>query len=735
MTKRREGGTGTHMDSQSHTRARKCRRPSWTAGCAVVLATVAMLRAFAAEVAYVGSESSGDLTVPAHWSGGQLPGATGCAVFPADVKMPPDGLTLGADFYVKDMTFETTATPVALDLKGRSIGMPEIAERGLTAQIPSATNELFLGTKVASLTIRNGVVTNLSRISVSADASLALKDVCVYLQRPIWIFNFRSCLTVGPGAVIYGDYPAGDLTFPFRSGLDSAALCIDGGQIVAKTSSENWRRGGMLDGRNKIFEIKNGGRYEDVSPTGSFYLTTTGARVFVHDGGEFLMTNSLLGANSSLRGLTVAGNNEAVIVSNAVLRVSRFNFISKQLGSTNAFHDALADFRYYGTPTTATVTNDTGYFFAAAANAVAVLSGSANEFHATVMRFDGTTKDSLFWMKDGVLALETLRVAGTRNRVDVEKGQVEASRIYFDGAKDSSARFGAVNLNVAGLTEFWGQGNELRYDGTCANLGDTIFHGTEDLLCQDGGVVTGGVSFASSGNTVILTNRASRYMRYRPTGLRFAEGKTDNLFVIDDSTVEQFGSFAGRYKSTGRVRSDYGSVYTNCARSAIEFRGVRPKLLFSSANTSETGGWWVTATLGSFDLDCKLGTEPLVDPLAFRFVLPANGYVEAPLQNSTIDARAEGRPFAPGGNMRIEVDASRFVRTPANRRVPLVRDVSNFTCCGQFLLDIEALNRNNRPYLPDDASLRYVQERDADGNVVAGRIDLVFRMGLVLLVR
>ena len=41
----------------------------------------------------------------------------------------------------------------------------------------------------------------------------------------------------------------------------------------------------------------------------------------------------------------------------------------------------------------------------------------------------------------------------------------------------------------------------------------------------------------------------------------------------------------------------------------------------------------------------------------------------------------------------------------------------------------------NRQYLPEGASLRYVRETDASGKTVAGRIDLVFHRGAVIIFR
>ena len=41
--------------------------------------------------------------------------------------------------------------------------------------------------------------------------------------------------------------------------------------------------------------------------------------------------------------------------------------------------------------------------------------------------------------------------------------------------------------------------------------------------------------------------------------------------------------------------------------------------------------------------------------------------------------------------------------------VPLIKDEANFSCHGYRMMDIEALNRNNAAYLPDNARLEYVE--------------------------
>ena len=695
----------------------------------------------AADVEYVGTETSGDITVPAHWTGGSLPGATDRGVFPITLQMPASGLTLGSDFSVKDMRFDYTnkTRAVTLDLDGKAIVMPEISNRGTTSGTAASVNELYVSGSDAAhvdLTIQNGVITNLVNVHVHTHGALTLKDVAVYMQRPTIEFNWYGVFTVGPGAVLYGDYPSGDMTFPSFGGNDTSlkhpsTVCIDGGRIVAKTDSGSWKRGGMQGGQNKLFEVKNGGWYDDISSTGSFYLNVSG-NVFIHDGGVFTMTNSLQGAESSNRGFSHSGSNNRVVVSNATMCASVYNMLGKT-PATNLFYDAVADFNYFGTPVSSTVTNQSGYVFRSAKDRRTILDGAQNDFRARRVRTDSVTTNCCFEMRNGTAEIGNVIVAGISNRLSFAGKKIDVSeRVYFDGAHGSTIEFGDIDATVAGNLEFWGEENELYLTGTRGSFGRIFFHGANDLAYQDGGVVTGGVWFGTSDNTMVLTNRACRYVKYRTVGLEFLSGTSDNVLVIDDSTFEQEGCFAGDYKSTGSFSTDYGNIYTNCPGCAIEFCGANPKLVFSGSKAADWGGWWSTAVFGSFGLNAKVGTEPLSDPLAFRFVLSADGYLEAPIQN--VNPTAD-RPLVPGGNMRIEVDASKFVPTEANHCVPLVRDQSNFSCYSSFMLDIDALNRNNRQYLPEGASLRYVKETDANGKTVAGRIDLVFHRGAVIIFR
>jgi hypothetical protein len=94
-----------------------------------------------------------------------------------------------------------------------------------------------------------------------------------------------------------------------------------------------------------------------------------------------------------------------------------------------------------------------------------------------------------------------------------------------------------------------------------------------------------------------------------------------------------------------------------------------------------------------------------------RYVLPPDGYAEAPLHGTV--TRNGGRPIVLAGNARIEVDDSAFFREREKRirRIPLIKDEANFTDASGFLmLDIDALNRNNAANLPEDAKLEYIPE-------------------------
>ena len=61
---------------------------------AVVFSVLSIGGAWAANVEYVGSSSSGDVSLPANW-GGTLPTTSDTAMFPVGFLCPSAGLTLG----------------------------------------------------------------------------------------------------------------------------------------------------------------------------------------------------------------------------------------------------------------------------------------------------------------------------------------------------------------------------------------------------------------------------------------------------------------------------------------------------------------------------------------------------------------------------------------------------------------------------------------------------------------
>ena len=123
---------------------------------------------------------------------------------------------------------------------------------------------------------------------------------------------------------------------------------------------------------------------------------------------------------------------------------------------------------------------------------------------------------------------------------------------------------------------------------------------------------------------------------------------------------------------------------------------------------------YIAMTFGTFEPGTVssgpiLGTEPLDNPVALRYILPPNVYAEAPLHGTV--TRGGGRPIALCGNARIEVDDSAYIYQRKNKvtRIPLIKDEANFTASsGHLMLDIDALNRNNAAYLPKDSQLEYV---------------------------
>ena len=239
----------------------------------------------------------------------------------------------------------------------------------------------------------------------------------------------------------------------------------------------------------------------------------------------------------------------------------------------------------------------------------------------------------------------------------------------FDGNTSGGVAFSAASSNRVLLVR-----------GTKQN-GTITSGGTNNVVIFRGAAVTNRATFAfgTATNFIFALTEGSEY--YNGTPISFAS-KPNARLVISNST----------YTMNGRVCVGAGNVdafdWYNSPNSAIEFCGTNP--LMRCISTPNYKAWVIGTNSG----------QPLKDPVHFKFVVPPEGYVAAPMQN-----QVSNRGMELYGNAVFEVDASAY--TGEARLVPLVRSAGGWydalgPCSKKILVDLNA-----NAILPYGAKLVY----------------------------
>ena len=643
----------------------------------VLFAPMMMLgAAIAADRLYIGSDSSGDLANPANWDGDRL----------------PDPKNDKAKFNSVDSSGSLSSIPdTGLCLGGDlTLGAVEFNYRkkvpfdlnGHTLSFPDDKLYSLNINNNVKMTIHNGTVTNLSRLALNIGTELDFTNITVYLRQPYVSYRYNSVLRVLKDATVYfTDESYGDQKFVLGENdpenTNPKTFLVDGGRIVSASSvANNFLRRLVIGGKtNCIWHICNNGRFDDYSPTPCIMLNSNRSTLLLSSEAELTQTNAVMLQSQFNEHIGLVMHTSVsdgfVGVSNATLRTSRFNYLAKTENHC-VFKDSTVDFRYHGPEgSESSTTNASGLFFR---------NGSANA-------------DMLVTGSEGVFM---------------------ADRLTFEaGSSGNSFAVEGGSLSV-GLISVSGSGNRLSFSGCTLNGGVQ--------LKGENGVVTFGAGSVCT-------------MPTRDKGLQFANDvSSGSKLVVSNAQIECQGAICGSRPVGGSIWENVASVYTNCPGSAIEFRGSSPCLKITSSWTKHNEGYWFCAAFGSFAAGV-LGTEPLCDPLALRFVLPRTPYAQAPLQGAA-QTSSGGRPIVLAGNARIEVDIGEFRPTRNVYRMPLISDINNFTQADSkneqgpfFMLDIESLNRNNAGTLPIGSRLVY----EKDGKT--GRIDIVFQRGFAIHLR
>jgi hypothetical protein len=699
-----------------------------------MIATTAGIMAISANAAtidYLGSSESGDIANAGYWSGNAVPTANDTARFPDAFLSPVAGLSLGGSLVFGNLAWDDTSSR-ELDLGGKT----------LTLDDSSGTSQLSLGAN-ATLTIKNGAfnvesVTN--RFLPSGDyCTLVLTNATMTLNRPNWRLNGSygkgfSVKVLKDAKLVATGLPTGDQMFPMI-GNYSTSFLVDGGFVSMMSqrawSGETYRRVAFNQSwEDGCLTVRNGGVLDFTGPYASVMFGGAKAK-YTFDNAELYQTNGVrtVGTEYGIYYYNDGGTDKIGYFS---MTNSIFKGIGFGIGGRNAkltFHDSDVDLYFNGN-------SNAGLFFYGTGQGNAMTISGDTSFKAKIVKWTSSICLGMELTVTGGSFDSHVEMSGTNAVFRISGGNVK-SVIAMNGSHNAVEMTGGSlehnsDLAIAGVSNLVsfagdasvtgtyfvvsGEGAELSIsaEAMVTNI-YTALSGDGAKLTQDGGTAYGGIRFESGNTRVCLKNGAYRYGKHKTEGLQFKNGIANAVLVIDNATLHNDGNFSAHYSGTGHPYTDAGCVYTNCPGSAIEFRGENPRLINTKSEVFSGGAVYMAMVLGSFaqgdsQTGSALGTDPLPDPLALRYILPPAGYVEAPLYGNAFSG-VNARPIALCGNARIEVDASAFVH-PENKKhvlVPLIKDEANFSCHGYRMLDIEALNRNNAAYLPDNARLEYVE--------------------------
>ena len=533
------------------------------------------------------------------------------------------------------------------------------------------------------------------------------------------------------------------LVFPgVHNDASGAQLVIDGGRIriTGRAGTDyNWQqmRFSGSSATPFTFKIVKGGEYVDdtVMPQDVFY---NNLRLII-DGGKYIATNSTY----LTRNTRWVGNGATFAMTNGEMRVAQFytghatdglgqGFQNRASSGENArntkitFHNSIEEFAfapgvYVGVSLAGTIvcSPDGMVVSSLSTNNAVRLSGDANAWRSG-------------WFVHGGLA-NTLEVAGgTFNITNCFYAFTgDGCSATFSGGESYMRRFtvastatnyvirvtgGAVSTaNNIGLN---GVSNALEVAGGSfsADCNKITLGAKGARLSVTGGATTGNVEFAANDTTMFVgdgvTHVGARGAGWLGTSrsLFFTPGKSGQVLVISNGTYYCEKPFAHDY-ATDVTRAvmqqpalkSEAIPFTNCPNSRIEFRGDNPSFITSSAKEhGDSGNSWQTYALGQmYDPERQIWTRDdvaLDHPVRLRYVMPKDGYVQAPFRNTNAN---QGGTL--GGNAEFEFDMADYKWPKTKTVIPLVYDAAAYISWGGSgwrNINIDGLNRTNAERLP-----------------------------------
>lgn len=496
-------------------------------------------------------------------------------------------------------------------------------------------------------------------------------------------------------------------------------LLIDGGYLQHTITSRSgngglfYREGARTAPR---VEIRNNGTFHanGNGQQGFGWISGNGAQVVATGGGSFLLND----INEYTWGSGFGYATDCTVaLTNATMTAFVFKFgldNKKSVGNSLLIHDSKFDMQV---PSYATQYTGRRYFTWASGSISnrMVISGTSTASGFSTFEMDGKWNVLRFEGGSGSMPLS---MTGTSNRLEMVGGKLTGNSSIAGTYNVASL----TNATVSGTMTFGGTSSTVSISNVTMS-GKVTIDGKSGLIdCFDGNT-SGGVAFsAASSNRVLLVRGTKQNGTITSGGTNnvvvfrgaavtnratFAFGTATNFIFALTEGSEYYNdtpiSFASKpnarlvisnstYTVYGRVCVGGGNVdafdWYNSPNSAIEFCGTNP--LMRCIFTPNYKAWVIGTNSG----------QPLKDPVHFKFVVPPEGYVAAPMQN-----QISNRSLSLYGNTVFEVDARAY--RGKDSLIPLVLNKGGWTDAsstptGQVLADLNA-----NAILPYGAKLVY----------------------------
>ncbi len=706
-------------------------------GVLPVMAICGMLawEAAAGTVTYKGP--GGDLFDGDNWSASSWTSADSLLVSTDDAAFPSGGFTfsgdLAANAQLKFGTFPNV--DVYADFGGRSLNTAEL--RLGTMHDDNHRQYNF---------IASGGFKDVEKLMWQTRGNLCLTNGVFEVQYGFQMWNWWPVFKILKDAeFVISALPQEGKHGMNRPGIhgdaSGATLTIDGGRIRISgrelQTDHAWQRLWLMGQSNvpATFKILNGGEYVDdtAMPQDMFY---SNVRVLI-DGGSYIATNSV----KVRRNTEWCAYDTTFAVTNGTMRIAQFytGLYNLQEGNGFAhesgynarntritFHDSEETFtfagdKYWNSLGGKVVNSPDGMIVAPGSLGNTIrLSGSRNAWRSGWFIMGGLT--NALEVAGGTFAVtnQFLAISGEESSATFSGGVSEfaALRTLPEATNFAMRVKGSGRVRVNGRAYLEAMGGSLEVESGAFSTSPYILGLSGEgarMAVAGGGVVTGNVLFAANDVTVtvgagsLVFGERGEDWQGPNSSLAFTPGKSNQVLVISNGTYmcekPFYNQFATAESRKSTAQNSEAIPFTNCPNSRIEFRGETPAFITTSAKPhGASGNVWQTFALGQMinpeTMDWTRDHFELDNPVRLRYVMPKNGYAQAPFRNTNA-----GEGGTVGGNAQFEFDMSGYEWPKATTAIPLIYDAGGYCGWGGTdyrNIDVDGLNVTNAERLPEN---------------------------------